>query len=377
MIESDQASLFQGSYKNKRVLVTGHTGFKGSWLSLWLNRLGAQVMGYSKYLPSDPCNFEVCHLESEIEHVVGDVCDYDTLYSCFERFKPDIVFHLAAQPIVKYAYEHPKLNFDTNIGGTTNVLECLRVFDQTRAAVIITSDKCYANQNWTWGYRESDRLGGKDPYSASKGAAEIVFNAYYQSFFQQSSTHLSSVRAGNVIGGGDWAEARIVPDCIRAWSAGKAVTIRNPHATRPWQHVLEPLSGYLCVGASLLSSAEQNGESYNFGPDTKVNATVKELIDEFLVHWNTGDYAIDARQHFKEDSLLKLSCDKALHKLHWHSVLNFEETVAFTASWYKHYYDGHDQSMKNFTANQIDLYVSKARDQGLAWTKPINSEVSA
>ena len=251
--------MFDNCYRGANVFITGHTGFKGSWLTAWLINLGAKVTGFSSYLPSDPCNFEVCKLHEKINHIKGDICNYRQLREAFEKIKPDIVFHLAAQPIVKKSFEDPKLTFDTNVGGTVNVLECIKVCGSVKASVLITSDKCYQNFEWVWGYRENDKLGGDDPYSASKAAAEIVINSYIKSFFtSDNSVCVASTRAGNVIGGGDWAVDRIIPDCVRAFSKRETLTIRNPVATRPWQHVLEPLGGYLLLGVKLLQKKERS-----------------------------------------------------------------------------------------------------------------------
>lgn len=362
--------IFKGLYKDKTILITGHTGFKGSWLSIWLNALGARVIGYSAYLPSEPCNFTACNLEGRIVHVRGDICDIEALRKVFLEYKPDIVFHLAAQPIVRKSYDDPKLTFDTNITGTVNVIECIRTAPSVKAAVIITSDKCYQNVEWVWGYRENDRLGGDDPYSASKACAEIVCNAYIKSFFtKENSPRISTSRAGNVIGGGDWATERIIPDCVKAWAKGEKAHIRNPNATRPWQHVMEPLSGYLWLGAGLLTSDKLHGEAINFGPDQKVNQPVSELIKAFVSYWGNAKwrYKQDAAGR-KESTLLKLSCDKALHLLNWHAVLSFDETVRMTAKWYKAFYSG-EKDMYKFTVGQIREYIDLAKKQGLAWTK--------
>lgn len=361
---------FDKLYKGKTVLVTGHTGFKGSWLTTWLLSLGAKVIGFSAYLPSDPCNFMACNLGNYITNIKGDIRDIETLKEVFLKFKPDMVFHLAAQPIVRRAYDDPKLTFDTNINGTLNVLECIRMTKSVEAAIIITSDKCYQNVEWTWGYRENDRLGGEDPYSASKACAEIVCHSYIKSFFTgKNSPKVSTTRAGNVIGGGDWAEARIIPDCVRAWTSGKRAYIRNPSATRPWQHVLEPLSGYLWLGANLLTPGRLHGEAFNFGPDQKINQSVSELIKTFVSYWGDSKWIHKrANDDKKESALLKLSCDKALNLLGWHSVLSFEETVKMTASWYKKFYSG-GKDMYSFSIKQIEEYTHLAEKQGLAWMK--------
>lgn len=361
--------MFKNVYKGKKILVTGHTGFKGSWLAMWLVSLGADVTGYSVYLPSTPCHFSVSGLKTHIRHVQGNILDIKKLKSVFLKYKPDMVFHLAAQPLVRRSYDEPKLTFDTNTGGTVNMLECMRTVPGVKAAVMITSDKCYDNKEWTWGYRENDRLGGDDPYSASKACAEIVCHAYMASFFRPEDklTRIATVRAGNVIGGGDWAHDRIVPDCVRAWACGKNVVIRSPHATRPWQHVLEPLSGYLWLGAHLLTSPVLHGEAFNFGPDQKINKSVKELIELFISFWGNAVWKHEkVKGNRKESTLLKLSCDKALHRLNWRAALSFEETVRFTAEWYKTYYSRRG-SMYDVTQSQISDYVSAARKQGLAW----------
>ena len=368
MIEENRP--FGDLYKDKNVLVTGHTGFKGSWLTIWLTLLGAKVVGYSEYLPSDPCNFTVCNLENRILHIEGDIRNFQRLRDIFAKYSPEIVFHLAAQPIVRRSYDDPKLTFDTNIGGTVNILECIRITPSVKAAVIITSDKCYQNVEWIWGYRENDRLGGDDPYSASKACAEIVCHSYIKSFFsKEDSPKISTTRAGNVIGGGDWAEARIIPDCIRAWSVGKEALIRNPDATRPWQHVLEPLSGYLWLGANLFISNRLHGEAFNFGPNQKVNKSVTELIKTFLSYWGNAKWKHEKpKSNKKESTLLKLSCDKALHFLKWHSVFPFNETVRLTAEWYKAYYKK-KTDMYNFSCEQIQFYISEAINQKLSWAE--------
>jgi CDP-glucose 4,6-dehydratase len=365
---------FYGVYDGKRVLVTGHTGFKGSWLTLWLTYLGAEVIGVSLDKPTDPCNFEVLGLRDKMIHVTCDTRNQDDLKKTIDKYQPEIVFHLAAQAIVKKSYEQPKLTFDTNLGGTVNLLECLRMASGIKAGVIITSDKCYHNLEWPWGYRENDRLGGDDPYSASKACAEIVCQAYIKSFFTKSVSNshirLATARAGNVMGGGDWAPDRIVPDCVRAWAMGEEAIIRSPESTRPWQHVMEPLSGYLWLGARLCKSDDLHGESFNFGPDQKINQTVRELIDVFLSHWHGGKWRRQEAAAVKkpENTLLKLSSDKALHFLNWHTVLSFEETVQMTALWYKAYY-GRLEDMYKLSLQQVEYYTIKAREQNLAWIR--------
>jgi CDP-glucose 4,6-dehydratase len=367
--------IFKDAYRGKRVLVTGHTGFKGSWLTLWLLQLGAHVAGFSAYLPSKPCNFEVLGLKDKIKDYRGDVCDFSFLKKVFEEFRPEVVFHLAAQAIVRRAYDSPKLTFDTNLGGTVNVLECIKTTLGVQGAVMITSDKCYQNLEWPWGYRETDRLGGDDPYSASKACAEIASHAYIQSYFKRSKDggipHIATTRAGNVIGGGDWAENRIVTDCIRAWTIGKDPVIRSPEATRPWQHVLEPLSGYLWLGANLLNSGALHGEAFNFGPNNDVNYSVKELVELFLTYWGKGSWFHEQTSGGKkENTLLKLSCDKSLHYLKWHALLSFENTVRLTAQWYKEHYSG-NKDMYQFSVNQIEYYIFEARQQRMPWVEEV------
>jgi len=365
--------LFGDAYKEKRVLVTGHTGFKGSWLTLWLLQLGADVAGYSLYLPSDPCNYEVLKLKRRIRDYKGDILDFSSLKQVFDKFQPQVVFHLAAQPIVRRSYDNPKLTFDTNLGGTVNILECIRTTLSVEAAVIITSDKCYQNVEWNWGYRENDRLGGDDPYSASKACAEIAFNSYCRSIFQNSTTgrtvSSATARAGNVIGGGDWAKYRIVPDSVKAWANNNELSVRSPEATRPWQHVLEPLSGYLCLGEHLLCFNKLHGESFNFGPQQIINKSVKELIEVFLNYWGKGSWRHESSDSDKKEStLLKLSCDKALHFLDWHALLSFKDTVRLTAQWYRTFYEC-SENMYEYSTRQIEYYVSEAKNQKMPWVK--------
>lgn len=361
---------FDSVYKGRRVLVTGHTGFKGSWLSTWLLELGATVAGYSLSPPSEPSNFEVSGLKDKIKHYHGDIGDLNRVRDVLEDFSPEIVFHLAAQAITRLSYDLPQESFLTNFGGTVNILESIRRSESVRAGVIITSDKCYRNDEWVWGYRENDRLGGDDPYSASKACAEIACHSYIKSFFSDpSSPGISTARAGNVIGGGDWAVDRIVPDCVRAYSGKQPLELRSPHATRPWQFVLEPLSGYLWLGSRLLQEdREVNGQAFNFGPSSDVSRSVEELIRAMTSIWGDGKWNIaeDAATAKKESTLLKLNCDKALHYLDWRAVLSFEETVDMTASWYKAFYEA-QEDMYGLGRKQIREYTTLARDKGLKW----------
>ncbi|MFC1709981.1 CDP-glucose 4,6-dehydratase [Candidatus Omnitrophota bacterium] len=356
-------------FKNKKVLITGASGFKGSWLSIWLNYLGANVIGYSAYFPSKPCNFSVCGLKKIIRHIEGDVRNYAALKKVFMRYNPEIVFHLAAQPIVSESYKNPMITFETNLLGTVNVLECIRHSKSARAAVIITSDKCYKNQEWNRGYRENDILGGEDPYSSSKACAELAFHSYCKSYFPIKNSHcrLASARAGNVIGGGDWNIDRLIPDCVKSWSNKKAVFIRNPNATRPWQHVLEPVSGYIWLAHKLFLSNRFNSESFNFGPNYRRSYSVKDIIQSFSKDFGGGEWKHSSIKKGKETHLLKLSCKKAKTMLNWRSVLDFDETIKFTAQWYREYYSK-KKNMLNFTLSQIGDYIKKSKGQKLLWT---------
>lgn len=365
--------MFDNIYTGRRVLITGHTGFKGSWLTAWLLSLGAEVAGFALPPPSEPSNFAVLGLEQRIRHTVGDVRDLKAVQKAVTDFQPEIIFHLAAQALVRKSYDEPLVTFDTNIRGTMHLLEAIRQTPSVKAVVCITSDKCYRNDEWVWGYRETDHLGGEDPYSASKACAEIVAHSYFKSFFA-NGPDAATVRAGNVIGGGDWAEDRIVPDCARAWAKGEAVTIRSPWATRPWQHVLEPLSGYLWLGARLfaqnaLAGLPLNQEAFNFGPAADVNNTVAEVVDALAGHWPGFSSVMDrsAAAGRKECTLLKLSCDKALAHLNWKAALTFPETIAYTAGWYKAYYGG-STDMFALTMGQIKDYAAAAAARGNTWT---------
>ncbi|MBI1861412.1 MAG: CDP-glucose 4,6-dehydratase [Deltaproteobacteria bacterium] len=361
--------MFGGHYLGKRVLVTGHTGFKGSWLSSWLLKLGAEVAGYSLNTPSSPSLFEELTLTGRIRHTQGDVRDLELLKRTFREFRPEIVFHLAAQSIVKTSYDAPQLTFDTNLLGTVNVLECLRSSSTTQAGVIITSDKCYENVEWEYGYRETDRLGGKDPYSASKACAEIAFSSYSRSFFADpDGCHVASVRAGNVIGGGDWAKNRLVPDLMRSWSKKETAVLRNPHSTRPWQHVLEPLSGYLWLGAQLRNDpGALSGEAFNFGPESKADHSVVEVARALEDVWPGRQVSAQGTSGaVAEAGLLKLNCDKSNRRLGWLSTLSFLETIDFTGSWYRRFYED-KASANELTVSQIDHYETLARERKQAW----------
>lgn len=364
----NRLSVFNGT----KVLVTGHTGFKGSWLSLWLAQLGAQTFGVSVGVPSEPSHFAAADLHSCVEDYRLDIRDGEALRLLVKEIRPDFVFHLAAQALVRRSYVDPVDTWHTNVLGTINMLEALYRVQHPCVAVFITSDKCYDNMEWVWGYRETDALGGPDPYSASKGAAELAIRSYLRSFFPANGVVRIGVgRAGNVIGGGDWAENRIVPDCMRAWSNGGTVSLRNPSATRPWQHVLEPLSGYLSLAMALKESSTLHGEPFNFGPPAQQNHSVGELVAAMTEHWDQVRWEDSSSKHGGpyESGLLKLNCDKALHLLRWHAVWDFETTVRETALWYRHYYSKPLKSIADFTRVQIGDYTEAARMQGLPWAQ--------
>jgi len=367
-------STLINTFRNKKVLVTGHTGFKGSWLCTWLLDLQADVYGISKDIPTSPSMFEELNVESKITHYIEDVRNLDAIHNIVKKVKPDFVFHLAAQAIVSESYANPVDTITSNVIGTTSVLEALRKENCSCTAVIITSDKCYDNVEWVWGYKESDGVGGKDIYSGSKGAAELVFKSYYCSFFssKESNVRVASARAGNVIGGGDWALDRIVPDCMRAWAIDEKVEIRCPNATRPWQHVLEPISGYLNLACELTTNQELNGESFNFGPNAEYNHTVKELLEDLSKIWefdNISDaYEITDNIKFHEAGLLKLNCDKSLFYLKWVATLDYSKLLRFTGEWYFNYYKNDKIDMYKYTVDQINEYKLLANKKGIKWS---------
>ena len=345
------------------MLITGHTGFKGSWLAIWLKELGADIVGYSLAPPSEPNNFEATRLREKITHIHGDIRDLDRLMETFTKYQPEFVFHLAAQSLVRLSYDEPKLTFATNVGGTVNVFEAVRKTPSVKVLVNVTSDKCYENKEWVWGYRENDPLGGQDPYSASKGCAELVFNAYLKSFFSQSAAHdrtigAASARAGNVIGGGDWGTDRLVADCIRALSRHQPIGIRNPHAIRPWQHVLDPLGGYLLLGVRLSHDPGRYSGSWNFGPDDHSHLTVSEMADSLTKYWGHGSWNdLSDPKALHEANLLKLNCDKAHADLNWRSALTIDECLVMTAEWFKTFYAGSQkEDMYRFCVGQIRKY---------------------
>ena len=306
------------AFSNSRVIITGHTGFKGSWLSLWLSQMGADVIGISDAIPTNPSHYESACLKNTIKDIRVDIRDEKNLINNILKIKPDYLFHLAAQPIVKESIFNPIKTWNINTIGTINILESLRKLNNPCISIFITSDKVYDNQEWTWGYRETDTIGGGDPYSASKGGAELAISSYFRSYFKDlNNIKIAIGRAGNVIGGGDWAANRIVPDCIRSWQLKKPVLIRNPYSTRPWQHVLEPLSGYISLASNLYSSRKINGEAFNFGPAMEENKTVLNVVNSLKDSFDFGEYIIDqsSQSNENESKLLKLNCDKSLEAL--------------------------------------------------------------
>ncbi len=361
-------------WKGKRVLVTGHTGFKGSWLSLWLLHFGATVTGFSLEPETQPALFTQLALSDELDHHVGDIRDGAKVKQLIQSIQPDVVFHLAAQPLVRRSYTQPLATWDTNVIGTIHILEALKHCTHSCAAVCVTTDKCYENKEWNYGYRENDPLGGYDPYSSSKAAAELAIASWRQSFFTKSSSHvaIASARAGNVIGGGDWAEDRIVPDAMRALSKNQPIPVRNPRATRPWQHVLEPLGGYLLLAESLyqqliesnLQQCQQLQSAFNFGPALSSNQPVKALVEEILEHW-PGQWLDQSNPNaVHEANLLNLVTDKAFHLLNWQPVWNFEHTIQETVQWYRQANEMSStdtDALRQLTLSQIQQYEDNRR----------------
>lgn len=366
--------MFSNIYKNKKILLTGHTGFKGSWLTLWLLKLGANIVGVSKDIPTSPSMFEVLNIADKINSYVCDIRDLESFSKIVMSEKPDIIFHLAAQPIVSVSYADPIETITCNVIGTMNMMQILSKIDWPCISILVTSDKSYNNIESIWGYKENDAIGGKDIYSGSKGAAELIIKSYYHSFFENKnhSVKIAVGRAGNVIGGGDWAQDRIIVDTVRAWANKTAVEIRSPNSTRPWQHVLEPLSGYLLLGVKLYNDDQINGEAFNFGPKPEQNNSVVDLISIMRSYWANSlefnSYIITDDKPFNEAGLLKLNCDKALFFLNWDATLKYHETVKFTGEWYSNYYLK-NIDMVDFTNQQIEKYEIKAKNRRLVWAK--------
>ncbi len=349
--------MFHNIYQGKKVFVTGHTGFKGSWLTLWLTKLGARVCGYALAPTTQPSMHEALHLSQHIsQSIVGDILDEKVLQSALKQFQPDIVFHLAAQPLVRLSYKEPILTYRTNVMGTLNVLETARKCDSVKAFVNITTDKCYENKEVTRGYKEEDPMGGYDMYSSSKGCVEIMSASFRRSFLQApGSMALATARAGNVIGGGDWAEDRLVPDCIRALVNKTPLVIRNPQAIRPWQFVLEPLSGYLLLGQKLLEAGNKYAQSFNFGPVSMPGLTVAQVIKQFIAQYAPGHPIEEVPASLHETNLLLLNTEKASRLLGWEPSYTFEQAIEETARWYHHFYQ-RDTDMLAFTLAQISAY---------------------
>lgn len=348
-------------FDKRRVFITGHTGFKGSWLSIWLRELGAEVLGYSLEPPSDPNNFEASNLSSKITDIRGDIREFVRLKNILGEFQPEIVFHLAAQPLVRYSYEEPRMTFETNVLGTVNMYELIRITPSVRVFINVTSDKCYENKEWIWGYRENDSLGVNDPYSGSKACAEFVSQAYIKAFFiRKEDVGIASVRAGNVIGGGDWGSDRLLPDCIRALASNDTIVIRNPRAIRPWQHVLEPLYGYLLLAAKLFEKPNDYMGAWNFGPDNSCCISVNEIVEKVISHWGSGDWKespaeLDNNKY--EMMVLKLNCDKAHSFLGWRCILDINTAIKMTLEWYKTFYQAPAADMYNYCVAQIMEYI--------------------
>ena len=366
--------MFGNVYKNKKVLVTGHTGFKGGWLTTWLLKLGAEVVGISKDVPTNPAMFKELKLKEKIKHYQEDIRNLPRIIEIISTEEPDFLFHLAAQPIVSTSYDDPIETISSNVMGTANLLEALKTSNHECIAIFITSDKAYDNVEQVWGYKEDDQMGGKDIYSGSKGAAELIIKSYFYSFFNKSECNIRMAigRAGNVIGGGDWAKDRIVVDCMQAWSENKVVEIRSPSSTRPWQHVLEPLSGYLNLGQSLCQDNNLHGEGFNFGPRAEQNHTVEDLLIDLSEYWNfkgaNDAYKIIGNAPFYEAGLLKLNCDKALFYLKWQANLGYVDNIRFTSEWYYDFYQNHND-MYEKTLKQIVEYELLAQEKGLKWTE--------
>jgi len=358
-----------GFWKGKNVFITGHTGFKGGWLSTWLKKHGANVLGYSLQPPTNPNLFEAANIKEGIDSIIADVRDLENLKSVILSRKPEIIIHMAAQAIVRYSYNNPVETLTTNIVGTLNVLESVRDNDFVRAIVIVTSDKCYENKEWVWGYRETDSLGGYDPYSASKSCSELIAFCYYNSFFNPSDygkdhhIAIATARAGNVIGGGDWAIDRLIPDCIKALSKNDVIVMRHPNASRPWQFVLEPLYGYLELAQKLYNDGPIYGGAWNFGPDDSNIKPVKWIVEQIIKLWGTpASWKTFGNNQPHETSYLKLDCSKAKSQLNWYPRWNLKESLEKTIEWYKAYYNGED--VLKIMMEQIEKYEKNNSKEG-------------
>lgn len=375
---------FGGIFNRLKVLVTGHTGFKGSWLSLWLQQLGSHVIGYSLPPTTDPSNFIVSRVGEGMTDLRGDIRNYEQLQSVIDTYRPEVIFHLAAQPIVLHSFENPKETFDINVGGTVNVLEAARHCPAVKALVMITSDKCYENNEWLWGYRENDALGGHDPYSASKCMAEHAIRSYTQALFAKNPlTHavVASARAGNVIGGGDFSDKRIVPDCMKALMARQPIRVRNPMSVRPWLNVLDPLSGYLCLAEKLLTKGHSFASAWNFGPLEQHPIDVRALVEMAIKRWGEGDWIHTHPEESKaEMGLLRLNWDKAANHLQWRPTYNWVEAIQQTVDWFKAFNDFHYHNapidMREICLSHIHQYTQSAKRLQLPWSHKNNKSAA-
>ncbi len=357
-------------YKNKRVLITGHTGFKGSWLAIWLNLLGAEVIGIALDPQTKKDNFVLSGIKNKIKDDREDIINLNGIKKIIDQEKPEILFHLAAQPLVLESYENPVLTYETNVMGTVNLLEAFRFSDSLKTGVFITTDKCYENKEWVYGYREDDPMGGQDPYSSSKGAAELAIRSYRNSYFQGTNKKIASVRAGNVIGGGDWSPNRLVVDIVKSIEQDIPVEIRNPEAIRPWQHVLEPLSGYLLLGQHLLQGKTDCACGWNFGPPVDETVTVVQMAEQIKQSWDAFSFTIGSTTDQPvEATRLKLDCSKARAELAWSPVWQANEALQKTIAWYQHFYT----QTTSMALIQIQEYVKDGAAKGLAWTR--NGEI--
>ena len=377
----DIQETFAGIYKDMPVLVTGHTGFKGTWLSMWLHLLGARVIGYSLDPPTRPNHFDMSGMKDRMVDIRADIRDLDKLVSVLKEFQPKIVFHMAAQPIVRESNENPRDTFIINSWGTINMLEAIRMTTAVKAAVFITSDKCYRNNEWIWGYRENDALGGGDPYSASKAMAEIAIEAYRDAFFPwgdrgENAVAVASVRAGNVVGGGDWARDRLLPDAIRALTEGRSIDIRSPRATRPWQCVFSPLSGYMWLGVRLLLDGAKFAEPWNFGPIDLASDSVQNIVKKVIQLWGSGEWRDMSRgDEPHEAHWLTLSWEKAAVRLDWHPVYALPEVLAKTVEWYKEWdRQGESADMHAFSTDQLRTFTEDAHKLQIRWACPQPSD---
>ncbi len=347
-------------WRGRKVFITGHTGFKGGWLSIWLQSLGAELSGFALEPPTSPSLFNVASVGEGMTSIVGDIRDKESLMHAMMIARPEVVIHMAAQPLVRYSYDHPVETFSTNVMGTVHLLEAVRAVGTVRSVVVVTSDKCYENKEWVWGYRENEPMGGYDPYSSSKGCSELVVSSYRSSFFNPISyskhgVALASARAGNVIGGGDWAVDRLIPDILRAVEIGKPVTIRNPNAVRPWQHVLEPLMGYLMLAEKLYELGPELAEGWNFGPNEDDAKPVDWIVEKITNKWGNGaSWLLDGQVHKHEANFLKLDCSKAKSRIGWRPCWQIEYSIDKIINWHQAYLGGDD--MKKITLNQIDDY---------------------